>query len=199
MADVHLDHNVIDAAKCDELIRTYDEWGGFTGDVDRNGNPVVDLALVLQVAGPTLLRATLRSCWRLTGAAHDSTIHPETAVLTRLRDGQGHEAHADNARRSGADWVANHTPHRDFAGILYLNAVRGGLLKFSRADVGSVQPAPGTYVTFPCGPDYVHYVTPVDKGDRFTLAMWFTRTPNTAHPVLTEIVECVAGDRDDDS
>jgi hypothetical protein len=85
--------------------------------------------------------------------------------------------------------VANHTPHRDFAGVLYLNNVHAGCrLQFERNEIDEVVPAAGLYVTFPCGPDYVHQVEPVARGDRFTLAMWFTTSRDHAHPVLNALI-----------
>ncbi|MBF6303006.1 2OG-Fe(II) oxygenase [Nocardia amamiensis] len=101
--------------------------------------------------------------------------------------GQGHEWHADNVRSVNGRWVANHTPHRDIAGILYLNRVKGGRLRFQRDDIGALSPAAGLYVTFPCGSDYLHHVEPVMCGDRFTMSVWFTTERCHAHPVLVAL------------
>jgi len=189
MAEVFRTPSAVTAGACRQALDVYGEWQGFTAHVDHCGNSIVDVGLVVQVGGAGDLVDTMRRCLQLTAAAHGAQVYPETVILARLRDGQGHVWHADNVRRGSDGWLPNHTPHRDFVGLLYLNDVAaGGRLQFRRSDVGGVVPAAGLYVTFPCGADYVHRVEAVVEGDRFTLAMWFTVERAHAHPTLVELL-----------
>jgi len=199
MAEVFRTPSAVTAGACRQALDVYREWQGFTDHVDHCGNFIVDVALVVQVGGAANLVDTMRRCLQLTATAHGSQVYPETVILARLRDGQGHVWHADNVRHGADGWLPNHTPHRDFAGLLYLNDVAGGgRLQFRRGDADDVVPVTGLYVTFPCGADYAHRVEAVVEGDRFTLAMWFTTSRAHAHPALVQLL-CDVGTGNVDS
>src|SRR6478609_4609997 len=131
MAEVFRTPSAVTAGACRQALDVYGEWQGFTAHVDHCGNSIVDVGLVVQVGGAGDLVDTMRRCLQLTAAAHGAQVYPETVILARLRDGQGHVWHADNVRRGSDGWLPNHTPHRDFVGLLYLNDVAaGGRLQF---------------------------------------------------------------------
>ncbi len=103
-------------------------------------------------------------------AAH----HPDFAVLSTLKDGGIHPYHADNVKRVGTKWVPNHTPHRTYSGILYLNTPpAGGEIDFPQHKI-MIRPRPGLVVGFPSSGDYVHGVRPVTAGERHALVFWFS-------------------------
>lgn len=85
-------------------------------------------------------------------------------------------------------------PTYDLSSILYLNsplsctasgdadhseAFEGGAFAFNDSEGDLlVEPKAGRLLAFPSGVENLHQVTPVTMGDRFTLAMWFTRCVN---------------------
>lgn len=83
--------------------------------------------------------------------------------------------HADNIHPNG---MPNGTAHRSFSSILYLNdTYEGGETYFPGHGI-RIAPQPGTLVLFGAGCDYVHGVTKVRSGLRYTYAGWFTHDPN---------------------
>lgn len=96
-----------------------------------------------------------------------------------------HTPHADNAKlaEDGRTWVPNHTPQRSFSSLLYLNRdFEGGDLQFINPRSGkvlrSIRPTTGLLVAFPSTKDFVHQVTPVTSGVRYSMPVWFTQDPN---------------------
>jgi leucine proline-enriched proteoglycan (leprecan) len=69
------------------------------------------------------------------------------------------------------------SPHRYFSSIIYLNDdYEGGETYFPGFGV-RIKPEPGLMVLFGSGPEYVHGVTKVRSGRRYTYAGWFTFDP----------------------
>ena len=185
MTGVVVHQEAVSAAGCVTLIDTYNACAPYSAHSDQHRNPVVAWpAARMDSVGNTAMIAAVRRCQTLTATAFEQQLYPETAILAALGDGQGHVAHADNEQLTDGAWVPNHTPQRDFAGILYLNsAFTGGQLRFP--DRGREhQPIEGMYVTFPCTRDFVHEVTPVGQGRRYSLAVWFTTRPEHASSPL---------------
>jgi hypothetical protein len=186
MSVLHVEH-VADGAVCADLVGGYRSACRLPSPTDQHGNPVIS------VTSARLPRATsvtavevVRACLAVTAKAQGcGRLFPETALLTRLGGGQGHLAHADNERLVADRWEPNHTPHRDFAGILYLSSSTGGRLCFESDELAGVEPVAGRYVTFPCDHRFVHRVDPVERGDRYSLALWFTRDATRADVALT--------------
>ena len=179
---VYREPGLVSAEECRALVEAYEAGSRFAVAKDQHGNAVVHPGWLLPRPGQDLLRRVAERCLAVTRARQEASLHLETVILACLRDGQGHEAHADNVRLVDQRWVPNHTPFRDFAGILYLNdAFSGGRLRFARDELEQVVPVPGLYVTFPCTADFVHEVDSVHGGRRFTAALWFTRDRSHAH------------------
>ena len=98
----------------------------------------------------------------------------EALFLACLLPGDSHIAHADNQRRKRGRWIPNHTPQRDYTGLVYLNdKFTGGELVFPDRDVVIV-PKPGLFVGFPSNHKFVHAVPRVLSGKRYSLPIWFT-------------------------
>ncbi|MBF6303044.1 hypothetical protein IU459_36920 [Nocardia amamiensis] len=96
MPDFFLEPALATSLECEEAIHIYHEWGSFNGDTDRYGNPVVDVGLILQFAALPELVDMLCRCHRLSVDRHRTKLYPETAVLTRLRDGGTAPASVDS-------------------------------------------------------------------------------------------------------
>jgi predicted 2-oxoglutarate/Fe(II)-dependent dioxygenase YbiX len=98
-------------------------------------------------------------------------LYPDTAQLVVWREGMEMDAHSDNTFPDGSP---NPTSQSAFASILYLNDdYEGGETFFPGYGV-RLAPKAGTLVVFGAGTDYVHGVTKVTRGTRYTLAGWCT-------------------------
>jgi len=111
-------------------------------------------------------------------------LYADFTALSAMRTGDRHPRHADRERRrDDGGWEPNHTPYRDYTGIVYLNSENvhfgGGLLLFP--ELGrEIRPLPGRLVAFSCDRRYEHEVTPVRAGTRYSLSCWFTSSPDRA-------------------
>ena len=105
-------------------------------------------------------------------AAHD-TLYADIFQFVRWREGDGLDpAHADAEHLDGS-------PHpyayRNFAAITYLNTdYQGGRISFPNHDDFCPELKPGMLVAFPGTLDYLHRVTKITQGVRYTIAGFFT-------------------------
>ena len=98
-------------------------------------------------------------------------LYSDTAQLVRWHEGQELTPHADNIEPDGRP---NATPHRSFSSLIYLNDdYEGGETYFPGHGV-RLKPEAGALVVFGAGPQYVHGVSRVTRGLRYTYAGWFT-------------------------
>ena len=112
---------------------------------------------------------------------YDDNVYLEFTSLVYWGKGMELKLHADNL------WLKNpnkqhHTPQRDYSSILYLNdKFEGGETYFKNSEKEyKVKPKTGKLIFFPSGADYPHGVKEITKGERYTLATWFTRDKNYA-------------------
>jgi hypothetical protein len=145
-------------------------------------------ARVLSKAAYDLIGAARRRITELIADRFDAgqPLYVDFTVLTAMRMGDRHVRHADRERRTAdGGWEPNHTPYRDYTGIVYLNSENahfsGGVLLFP--ELGrEVRPLSGRLVAFGCDRRYEHEVTPVRTGARYSLSCWFTNLPAHAEP-----------------
>lgn len=98
-------------------------------------------------------------------------IYSDTAQLVRWHAGIELTPHADNLEPDGRP---NSTPHRCFSSLMYLNDdYDGGETYFPGYGV-RLRPETGTLILFGAGPEFVHGVTQITRGLRYTYAGWFT-------------------------
>lgn len=106
-------------------------------------------------------------------------LFSDTAQLVRWHEGLELPPHTDNIEPDGSP---NSTPHRVYSSIMYLNdEYEGGETYYPGLGV-RFKPEAGTLVLFGAGPEYVHGVTPIIKGLRYTYAGWFTHDPKMEDP-----------------
>jgi predicted 2-oxoglutarate/Fe(II)-dependent dioxygenase YbiX len=110
-------------------------------------------------------------------------IYSDTVQIVRWNVSQELTPHADNVEPDGRP---NTTPHRSHASIICLNDdYEGGETFFPGLGV-RLKPETGALVLFGANSDYVHGVTKVTKGVRYTCAGWFTRQKKMAdHDAMT--------------
>jgi predicted 2-oxoglutarate/Fe(II)-dependent dioxygenase YbiX len=105
-------------------------------------------------------------------------LYPEYTVLQANFPGDFHVEHADNERYDDTRgrWLPNHTPNRVFSAGLYLNTAgshfEGGSLVFTNGQ--EFAPATGLLVAFPSDHRFLHSVSPVTAGVRYSILTWFT-------------------------
>ncbi len=101
----------------------------------------------------------------------DEPLYSDTAQLVRWHEGIELAPHVDNMEPDGRP---NISPHRSFSSILYLNDdYEGGETYFPGHGI-RIKPTAGALVVFGAGPEYVHGITRVTRGLRYTYAGWFT-------------------------
>ena len=174
--------------RCGLLISAFDKLAesGRTDGMRR-------LATRTEISG-ILTREADNEAFRLVGATRlrilemirsrfgiQSPQYLESTLLSAMHVGDRHALHADRELLSeDGSWMPNHTPHRDYTGLIYLNSMdhdfSGGLLHFSELDV-SIMPVTGRLVAFECDRRYRHEVTPVITGTRYSLSCWLTSSP----------------------
>ena len=103
-------------------------------------------------------------------------LYIESAFLVRLPKGTRHPLHRDNCREDGSP---NHTPHRDYSALVYLNSsFLGGTIVFPGQ--ARIRPKTGMLVAFPSGHDFPHKVETVKQGVRYSMPVWMTFNPKEA-------------------
>jgi predicted 2-oxoglutarate/Fe(II)-dependent dioxygenase YbiX len=109
----------------------------------------------------------------------EQPLYSDTAQLVLWTEGIELRPHADNLQPDGSP---NTTPHRCFSSLVYLSDdYEGGETYFPGFGV-RLKPERGSLVVFGSGPDYVHGVSLVRRGRRYTYAGWFTFDPAREDP-----------------
>ena len=98
-------------------------------------------------------------------------LYSDTAQIVLWTEGNELTPHADNLDPDGSP---NATPHRSFSSIIYLNDDYDGGETYFPGFGMRIKPQPGLMVLFGSGPEYVHGVTKMRGGRRYTYAGWFT-------------------------
>jgi hypothetical protein len=110
----------------------------------------------------------------------------EALFLAALLKGAFHKRHADNEKYVGGKWIPNHVPQRDYTALVYLNSdFGGGDLRFPQHNV-CIRPQRGLLVAFPSNGAFVHRVTRVNRGTRYSMPVWFTKDKRFASTLLSE-------------
>jgi len=98
-------------------------------------------------------------------------LYADSFAMTRWRLGEDQKPHADSENLDGSP---HPYPWRQYGAIMYLNTdYEGGQLIFPQHGVAPVISA-GMLAFFPGDRHHVHGVTPIERGVRYTLAMFLT-------------------------
>ena len=99
---------------------------------------------------------------------------PDNTELTRWKQGTDMNVHSDNSWPDG-NKTDHPTSFRTWSAIYYLNDdYEGGEIYFPRID-WAYKPEANSLLVFPSNDSYLHGVTEVSKGERFTVAIWYTQ------------------------
>ncbi len=169
--------NTLTVKECTFITDLYDRYCDLSTRKDYSRRPLLHYYTLREVDSESaswLYGVTLRCKEKIEVDLCTSQLFVEALFLACLLPGDSHIAHADNERRAHGRWAPNHTPQRDYTGLVYLNdKFTGGELVFPDRDVVII-PKPGLFIGFPSNHKFVHAVPKVLSGKRYSLPVWFT-------------------------
>jgi len=172
--------------ECAFLIDLYDRYSELSDRRDYSRRPLLHYYTVREVDSESaswVYGVSLRCKKKIEVDLCTRELFVESLFIACLLSGDSHIAHADNERKERGRWVPNHTPQRDYTGLVYLNDnFTGGELVFPDRDVVII-PKAGLLVGFPCNHEFVHAVPKVRSGKRYSLPVWFAVNPAKAMQV----------------
>ena len=173
--------NVLSVAQCGELVDCFERhreaFAAHTGSKYWDGRYVW-----LNNIPPTEVDA-LRIMQQARLVAHvtimqefqpQRPLYSDTAQIVLWTEGIELTPHADNLEPDGRP---NATAHRSFSSIIYLNDGYEGGETYFPGFAMRIRPEPGLMVLFGSGPEYVHGVTRMRSGRRYTYSGWYTFDP----------------------
>ena len=169
--------NTLTSKECTFIIDLYDRYSELSPRRDYSRRPLLHFYTLRDVDSESaswVHRVSVRCKEKIEVDLRTPKLFVESLFLACLLPGDSHIPHADNERRKHGRWVPNHTPQRDYTGLVYLNDdFTGGELVFPDRDVVIV-PKPGLFIGFPSNHKFVHAVPKVLYGKRYSLLAWFT-------------------------
>jgi hypothetical protein len=169
--------NILCLQECAFLIDLYDRYSKLTRSTDYNCRPLLDYYTLRDVdtkSASCAYALTLRGKEKIEVHLSTRELFVESFFVACLLPGDSHIPHADNEQKERRRWVPNHTPQRDYTGLVYLNDdFTGGDLVFPGRNL-VITPKPGLFVAFPSNHKFVHAVPKVLSGKRYSLPVWFT-------------------------
>lgn len=186
LSKVLVSENTLSIEECTFLIDLYDRYCELSLQRDCNGRLLLHYYTIRDADSESaswVYGVSLRCKEKLEVGLGTPELFVDSLFLACLLPGDSHIPHADNQRREHGRWLPNHTPQRDYTGLVYLNDnFTGGELVFPDRDVVII-PKPGLFVGFPSNHKFVHAVPNVLSGKRYSLPVWFTLTPANAMQV----------------
>ncbi len=178
--------NTLTLKECTFIIDLYDRYSELSPRRDYSRRPLLHYYTLRDVDSESaswVHRVSVRCKEKIEVDLRTPKLFVESLFLACLLPGDSHIPHADNERRKHGRWVPNHTPQRDYTGLVYLNDdFTGGELVFPDRDVVIV-PKPGLFIGFPSNHKFVHAVPKLLSGKRYSLPVWFTLNPTKAMQV----------------
>ena len=177
LSKILVSENTLDLKECTFLIDLYDRYSELSPQKDYSGRPLLHYYTIRDVDSESanwVHGVSLQCKEKIEVGLRTPELIVESVFLACLWPGDSHIPHADNAREEHGRWVPNHTPHRDYTALIYLNDnFTGGELVFPDRDVVII-PKPGLFVGFPSNHKFVHAVPKVLSGKRYSVPVWFT-------------------------
>ena len=183
LSKILVSEDILTLEECTFLIDLYDRYSEHSLQRDSSGRLLLHYYTLREVHSESaswLYSVSLRCKQKIEIGLRTPKLFVDSIFLACLLPGDSHVPHADNARNEDGRWLPNHTPQRDYTGLLYLNDdFTGGELVFPDRDVVIV-PKAGLFVGFPSNHKFVHAVPDVLSGKRYSLPVWFTLTSANA-------------------
>lgn len=129
---------------------------------------------------PKMIRNMMKRLKPIVENHFDVKIQPTSPTIVRWLPGQYQHPHADKELHEGVDaGKPNDFPHYDLASLFYLNDdYDGGELYFPKQNI-QLKPKPGAAYFFPGDMNYIHGVTEVKNGIRYTCPFFWTILEHT--------------------
>jgi 2OG-Fe(II) oxygenase superfamily len=177
ISKILVSENTLSLKECAFLIDLYDRYSELSDRRDYSRRPLLHYYTIREAdreSASWVYGVSLRCKEKIEIDFCTTGLFVESLFIACLLPGDSHIAHADNQRKTRGRWVPNHTPQRDYTGLLYLNdKFTGGELVFPDRDAVII-PKPGLFVGFPSHHKFVHTVPKVLSGKRYSLPIWFT-------------------------
>jgi hypothetical protein len=177
LSKILVSENTLSLEECTFLIDLYDRYSEVSLQRDSSGRLLLHYYTLRDVhreSASWVYGVSLRCKEKIEVGLRTPELFVDSVFLACLLPGDSHIPHADNQRREHGRWLPNHTPQRDYTGLVYLNDnFTGGELVFPDRDVVII-PKPGLFVGFPSNHKFVHAVPNVLSGKRYSLPVWFT-------------------------
>lgn len=177
ISKILVSENTLSLKECTLIINLYEQYSDLSPRRDYSRRPLLHYYTIRDAdgrSGSWVYDVALRCKKKIEVDFRIPELFVESLFIACLLSGDSHVAHADNERKGRGRWVPNHTPQRDYTGLVYLNdKFTGGELVFPDRDVVIV-PKPGLFIGFPSNHNFVHKVPKVLSGKRYSLPIWFT-------------------------
>lgn len=177
LSKILVSENILSSKECAFLIGLYERYSELSLQRDSSGRLLLHYYTLREADSDSaswVYGVSLRCKEEIEVGLLTPELFIDSVFLACLLPGDSHIPHADNQREENGRWLPNHTPQRDYTGLVYLNDdFTGGELVFPDRDVVIV-PKRGLFVGFPSNHEFVHAVPNVLSGKRYSLPVWFT-------------------------
>lgn len=171
------------------FMKTNKSWDYTESQWDEDGTMIYDASYwedrvatwnTLERANPEVIMVIANAILRMKPIVEkffNVTAFPTKPALVRWIPGTLQLPHADKELHLGDDaGKPNLFPHYDLAGLFYLNdEYEGGELYFPNQDV-QFKPKVGAAYFFPGDMNYIHGITEITSGERYTCPFFWTIT-----------------------
>jgi hypothetical protein len=163
----------------DETETHYNEDGTVIYEADYWKDRVATELTLMKVNEeiPQIIRNMMKRLKPIVEQHFNVKIMPTGPTIVRWLPGQFQNPHADKELHEGQDaGKPNDFPHYDIGSLFYLNDdYDGGELYFPNQGI-QIKPKPGAAYFFPGDMNYIHGVTEVKNGIRYTCPFFWTIT-----------------------
>lgn len=170
-----------------DFARNLDTWDKTETHYNENGTVIyeseywkdrVASEMTLNIVNPEipkLLRGMVQRLQTVVEKHFNVVAAPTGTTIVRWLPGQFQKPHADKELHDGPDaGLPNDFPHYDIASLFYINDdYEGGELYFPNQGL-QFKPKSGSAYFFPGDMNYIHGVTEVKKGIRYTSPFFWT-------------------------
>jgi hypothetical protein len=173
MTDIHIDNNFLNSSNIETIldyVTTTDDW---VKTSDTWNGRFIHYGLISNNSVKDILDDLGNRVVELINSKDEVSVHIETFQLVRWRQGDKLEPpHADCENINGS---LHPYPNRHYSVLVYLNdTYTGGQIYFPNQNL-KPKTTPGTLVQFKGTKDYLHGVSEVTSGERYTIVMFLTK------------------------
>lgn len=171
---IYLD-NIISKEDCDYLISLVehsDLWEGKVGDSFWSGRSINyhNLKKHDELAASILLFSNIECSEIIKKHYNETNIYPDLIQIVRWFDGMSQPPHADDMTNTEVKGLE----HRKYGSIIYLNDNYSGGKTYYPQHNFEVTPKSGRLAVHSGTPKYMHGVTEISGGTRYTIASFWT-------------------------